>query len=91
MKKFLFMAAAVAAAVGCNTTKSSTADYAADVPPPLVEGDQPPPGMKKTSALPMPAPKSGVAPEEITDGNVLDQARRLESSMRDEKKAVAGR
>ena len=90
-KRFVLAALLVGlGAAGCTTT-SPDKKYQADEPPPLARGERG--GPTTLDPVKLPAARTGVSAENIDDTNLADAARRLESEMKVEKKALtqAGR
>jgi hypothetical protein len=91
MKKLLLLAA-LAGAVGCTSTTAER-QWAADEPPPLAAGTKPVAAAPEVDPSKLPPALSKVSAEDIDDQNYRDQARRLESEIKVQGRAMtqAGR
>ena len=80
----LSLIGALLGAIGCTTT-SKEKSYEADRPPPLEKGS----GKAQVSMSPaMPEMKRRVAADDIEEGNVVEQARKLQNEIAQEKSSA---
>ena len=88
MKKTFTLATLIAGlvATGCTTT-SPEKKYTADQPPPLAKGERA--GPTEIPATKLPAAQTRVSAEDIDDVSYSDAARKLESEMKFEKRALS--
>ena len=92
MKKLLLLAA-LAGAVGCTTTTAER-QWTADEPPPLATGTRPvAASTPEGDPSKLPAAQTRVSAEDIDDQNYQEQARKLESELKVQGRAMtqAGR
>lgn len=79
----MMLTAAVVAAAGCGTTEKS---WVADAPPPISKGDS---ATTTVDPVKLPAANTRVSADEIDETNVRDQAKRLESELNDNQRALS--
>ena len=86
MKKLLLLAA-VLGTVGCTTT---TADrqWTADEPPPVATGTRPVAARDEVDPSKLPPAQSRVAAEDVDEQNYQDLARKLESELKVQGRAM---
>lgn len=86
MKKALLLAALLGA-VGCTTT---TADrqWTADEPPPLATNTRPVASVTELDPTKLPPAQTRVSADDIDDQNYHDQARKLESELKVQGRAM---
>ena len=73
-------------AAGCTTT-SAEKKYQADEPPPLARGERA--GPTTLDPVKLPPAQTRVSAEDIDETNLADAARRLESEMKVEQRALS--
>jgi hypothetical protein len=79
----IVLTAAALGAVGCTTTEKT---WTADEPPPLAKGD---PSTTTVDPIRLPAGGARVSADTIDDTNYQDAARRLESEINADRRALS--
>jgi hypothetical protein len=85
-KSFALLLAVALGAIGCTTTTPGEKDYQADQPPPIAKADPIP--MEKGPPK-LPPAHTSVSADGITEANYLDSVRKLDTEMREDKRALS--